>query len=153
MYLSWTFLTRPACGRASMPSGKSSGKRWVAPSTVPTAAEHRTCERALPAANAAKAHHSSRRQVGSLGNSCLHLTDDQAGALAKWRSGDGVVHGGGYECDSSYAFHCARVLLNPMSVEFLNSGAASDVEAADFRPRFEGYTGEIHPHTDRTPTC
>lgn len=81
-----------------------------------------------------------RQAVDSLGNSCLHLTDDQAGALAKWRGGDGVARGGGMMCDSSYAFHCARVLLNPMSVDFLNSGAASDVEAADFRSRFEAYT-------------
>ena len=88
-------------------------------------------------------HCRSRRQVDSLGNSCLHLTDDQAGALAKWRGGDGVARGGGMMCDSSYAFHCARVLLNPMSVDFLNSGAASDVEAADFRSRFEAYTSKI----------
>ena len=35
-----------------------------------------------------------RASVGSLGNSCLHLTDDQSDALNAWRQGHGVLHGG-----------------------------------------------------------
>ena len=89
-----------------------------------------------------------RQQVGSLGNSCLHLTDDQSGALEKWRSGNGVLHGGGYECDSSYAFHCARVLLNQKSVEFLNSPATTDeISFPIFRSRFELYTNWLSDAT------
>merc|ERR1712216_474273 len=79
-----------------------------------------------------------RASVGSLGNSCLHLTDDQSDALNAWRQGHGVLHGGGYECDSSYAFHCARVLLNPQSVSFLNK--QTDVNSPAFSSRFQAYS-------------
>ena len=44
----------------------------------------------------------------------------------------------GYECDSSYAFHCARVLLNPQSVSFLNKQA--DVNSPAFSSRFQAYS-------------
>ena len=55
-----------------------------------------------------------RREVGGLGNCCVHLTDDQTAALR-----GGGASGGGYACDSSYAYHCARVLLDESSVRFL----------------------------------
>lgn len=79
-----------------------------------------------------------RRAVpNALGNCCMHLTDDQADALAAWQGGGagggggGGTGGGGYECDSSFAFHCARVLLTDSSANFLNS---ADHES----PKFEG---------------
>jgi hypothetical protein len=73
---------------------------------------------------------------GALGNSCMHLTDNQADALDAWRrtggaAGGGVARGGGggggggYACDSSHAFHCARVLLSPSSVRFINQADVS----------------------------
>ena len=56
----------------------------------------------------------------------------------------GGGQGGGYECSSSYAYHCARALLNPHSPAFLNrcgcpppAGGAGD--AAPFRARFGAY--------------
>ena len=72
-----------------------------------------------------------RREVGGLGNCCVHLTDDQTAAL----DGRGAS-GGGYACDSSYAYHCARVLLDASSVRFL---AAADADAPAFEERFAAY--------------
>ena len=72
-----------------------------------------------------------RREVGGLGNCCVHLTDDQTAAL----DGRGA-RGGGYACDSSYAYHCARVLLDASSVRFL---AAADADAPAFEERFAAY--------------
>ena len=72
-----------------------------------------------------------RREVGGLGNCCVHLTDNQAAAL----DGRGAS-GAGYACDSSYAYHCARVLLDESSVRFL---AEADADAAAFEERFAAY--------------
>ena len=72
-----------------------------------------------------------RREVGGLGNCCVHLTDNQAAAL----DGRGA-RGGGYACDSSYAYHCARVLLDESSVRFL---AEADADAPAFEERFAAY--------------
>ena len=58
-------------------------------------------------------------------------------ALAAWNSvGESQASAGGYACDSSYAFHCARVLLTPSSIEFL---ASADITAPEFRDRFADY--------------
>ena len=72
-----------------------------------------------------------RREVGGLGNCCVHLTDDQTAALR-----GGGASGGGYACDSSYAYHCARVLLDESSVRFL---AEADADAPAFEERFAAY--------------
>jgi hypothetical protein len=72
-----------------------------------------------------------RREVGGLGNCCVHLTDDQTAAL----DGRGA-RGAGYACDSSYAYHCARVLLDASSVRFL---AEADADAPAFEERFAAY--------------
>jgi len=79
---------------------------------------------------------SLRRAVGGLGNSCIHLTDDQSTALC---AAGGAAQGGssgGYACDSSYAFHCARVLLDDSSVAFLG---AADADLATYAGRFDAY--------------
>jgi hypothetical protein len=73
-----------------------------------------------------------RREVGGLGNCCVHLTDDQAAAL-KHGGGGGK---GSYSCSSSYAYHCARVLLDESSVCFLK---AADAAAPAFEGRFAAY--------------
>ena len=73
-----------------------------------------------------------RREVGGLGNCCVHLTDDQASALGTAQGGGA----GGYACDSSYAFHCARVLLDASSVAFLD---AADADDERFATRFAAY--------------
>ena len=78
-----------------------------------------------------------RKAVGALGNACIHVTDDQTAALGAWRRDDsGSDGGGGYSCDSSYAFHCARVLLEPSSVAFLNG---ADIHSRDFDEQFERF--------------
>ena len=46
------------------------------------------------------------------------------------------ARGGGYACDSSYAYHCARVLLDESSVRFL---AEADADAPAFEERFAAY--------------
>jgi hypothetical protein len=77
-----------------------------------------------------------RREADALGNGCVHLTDDQASALAAWKRGAAAGGGGGYACDSSYAYHCARVLLDASSVAFLNS---CDCDAPQYAERFAAY--------------
>ena len=72
-----------------------------------------------------------RREVGGLGNCCVPLPDNQAAAL----DGRGAS-GAGYACDSSYAYHCARVLLDESSVRFL---AEADADAPAFEERFAAY--------------
>ena len=54
---------------------------------------------------------------GNAGNSCMHLTDDQSSAMR--RGGRHIDAGAG--CNASYAFACARALLNPHSLAFLGS--------------------------------
>jgi len=71
------------------------------------------------------------RDTGHAGNSCMHLTDDQSGIVARSsivtdttsrnnnnNKGDGSGSGG-MECNASYAFACARLLLNHQALEFL----------------------------------
>jgi hypothetical protein len=94
---------------------------------------HDECNRALRRCEAL------RREVGALGNACVHLTDDQSAAVATWQRGGGDSGGGGgggYECDSSYAYHCARVLLDESSVAWLN---AADATSPVYEARFQGY--------------
>ena len=74
---------------------------------------------------------------GNPGNSCIHLTDEQhAPVLDAHRRGE-RRRAGGMGCDDSYAFACARALLHPASVEWINSGAAGlarqDVGGVAFR--------------------
>lgn len=72
------------------------------------------------------------RETGRAGNSCLHLTDDQSTIIA----GSGALPGGGGAgtgCNASYAFACARCLLNPESLHFLNRCAARFVTDDDLR--------------------
>ena len=90
-----------------------------------------------------------RREAGALGNGCVHLTDDQASALAAWKGGDAASPGqcGGYACDSSYAYHCARVLLDESSVAFLN---AADAEAPEYAARFDAYAAWLQRDDDST---
>ena len=56
------------------------------------------------------------RKTGNPGNSCMHITDSQETALSKGHVGEG-----GYACDDSFAFHCARALLDKDSIYFLNT--------------------------------
>ena len=54
------------------------------------------------------------RKTGNPGNSCMHITDSQANVSQTRYSS------GGYYCDDSFAFHCARVLFDYDSFWFLN---------------------------------
>ena len=65
------------------------------------------------------------RDSGNPGNSCIHLTDRQAeGVLARRGAAPSTSGGGGgMSCDESYGFSCARALLHPASLEWLNQGA------------------------------
>merc|ERR1712129_509497 len=75
---------------------------------------------------------------GNPGNSCIHLTDEQT-----WS----VLHGPrkrlakGHGCDSSYAFSCARTLLHPASLEWLNGEIVSSLElgSVQFRSAWDKY--------------
>ncbi len=57
------------------------------------------------------------RVSGNPGNSCMHITDSQATLPSSGA-------GSGYDCDASYAFACAKVLLHPSGVKFLNETCA-----------------------------
>ena len=77
--------------------------------------------------------------VDAPGNCCLHLTDDQSDELRKpivAASATSIDSG----CSSSWAFHCARCVLHPASVRFLNEGSAGeDLSDPAFVARFEQY--------------
>lgn len=57
------------------------------------------------------------RDTSHAGNSCMHLTDDQSRIVT---SSSSASYGGmGMDCNASYAFACARCLLNPEAIKFL----------------------------------
>ena len=56
--------------------------------------------------------------TGNLGNSCIHLTDSQEGLSF---SEDAKAAWSGFACYDSYECVCARALLEPSSLSFLNS--------------------------------
>ena len=82
------------------------------------------------------------RESGNPGNSCMHLTDCQKDALTRGRQG-----ARGLACDDSYAFHCARCLLTPESLHFLNEHCADPATAeAEFGAYAEWLaTGQAPP--------
>ena len=63
------------------------------------------------------------RHSGNAGNACMHLTDDQTTAMRGGRQR-------GLDCNSSYAFACARALLHPQSLAFLRS-LSEELETLD----------------------
>ena len=58
------------------------------------------------------------KRTGNPGNSCIHLTDDQSGFNL---TNPSLTSSIGHNCDGSYACICARALLEPSSVAFINS--------------------------------
>jgi len=67
------------------------------------------------------------RDTGHAGNSCMHLTDDQRDMVKEsnnnngnsaWQQAGGGL--GSMDCNASYAFSCARLLLNPTSLQVLS---------------------------------
>ena len=80
--------------------------------------------------------------TGNAGNSCIHLTDDQSRAL-RGPARPGPSAG----CDDSYAFSCARCLLHPASLHFLNERARGcDLGSEGFVRTLRKYAGWL---TDR----
>jgi hypothetical protein len=80
---------------------------------------------------------------GNPGNSCMHLTDPQEDVFAAAHAGDQIrmrqlQTGKGHGCDASYAFACARCLLEPAAMQFLNETCADPA----FReaPHFDTFT-------------
>lgn len=87
------------------------------------------------------------RASGNPGNSCIHLTDEQdSGVLAAYRSGG--ARRLACSCDDSYAYACARALLHPASIAWLNSGAGglalSELGSPTFRAAWTRYTDWLH---------
>ena len=91
------------------------------------------------------------RASGNPGNSCIHLTDEQdETVLAERRDGE-RRRARGMGCDDSYAFACARALLHPDSVAWLNSDATGlatrELGSPAFRAAWAQYTDWLHaPH-------
>jgi hypothetical protein len=76
------------------------------------------------------------KMSGNPGNSCIHITDDQSSLFDD--SGRIIIDkplGRGMACNDSYAYKCAKVLLNPSSQAFLNSDiiAALEFGGVEFR--------------------
>ena len=88
-----------------------------------------------------------RQKVGAIGNGCIHVTDDQAAALEAWRDDRTASKAmrGGNACDSSFAYHCARVLLDDSSIAFLS---ATDISSPNFEIDFDAFTAYL----SRQPT-
>lgn len=89
------------------------------------------------------------RASGNPGNSCIHLTDRQdQRVLADVASGTSRRAAGGMSCDESYAYACARALLHPGSVAWLNSDAsglaARELGSPAFRAAWSRYTHWLH---------
>ena len=90
------------------------------------------------------------RLSGNAGNSCIHITDRQdESVLAAFQSGSARSLQGGISCDESYAYACARALLHPGSVAWLNSDAAGlaaddQLGGAAFRQAWAKYTAWLH---------
>ena len=81
------------------------------------------------------------RKTGNPGNSCMHITDPQSKALSMG------VHGseGGFACDDSFAFHCARALFDKNSLNFLNIVCADE---SKYDKHWDTYTTWLsHPVT------
>ncbi|CAE8657279.1 unnamed protein product [Polarella glacialis] len=86
------------------------------------------------------------RRSGNPGNSCIHLTDDQRNVVGSSNRGSQT---GGYSCDSSYAFACARTLFHPASLGWLNSvGADSALElgSSEFHQAWGTYCDWLLAH-------
>lgn len=80
------------------------------------------------------------RDTGRAGNSCMHLTDDQSDLVGTTTT----RRGSGTDCNASYAFACARCLLNPTSLEFLRTCVKrfprdDDRGSREFRDRFGAF--------------
>ena len=93
------------------------------------------------------------RASGNPGNSCIHLTDEQdERVLAAYRAGT-RQRSYGMACDDSYAYACARALLHPASVAWLNSDAnglaARELGSQAFRSAWSKYADWLQaPHLD-----
>eukprot|EP00747_Dinoflagellata_sp_TGD_P192214 gnl/TRDRNA2_/TRDRNA2_56725_c0_seq1.p1 gnl/TRDRNA2_/TRDRNA2_56725_c0~~gnl/TRDRNA2_/TRDRNA2_56725_c0_seq1.p1 ORF type:complete len:244 (-),score=26.82 gnl/TRDRNA2_/TRDRNA2_56725_c0_seq1:7-738(-) len=80
------------------------------------------------------------RASGNPGNSCIHLSDKQTPQVLAQRGR--ATTAGGMSCDESYAYACARCVLHPGSLAFLNSAdaAAADLDSEHFRAAWARYT-------------
>ena len=139
------------------PKGPHAGAKWKAALTFPS----NTPPMTVIVADAADAggslwrtkysiREALRSKVGGLGNCCLHITDDQTTALPAATEGGRGGGRGGFACDSSYAFHCARVLLDDGSVAFLN---AADPAAENYGENFARYASWLasEPGSSQAP--
>ena len=87
--------------------------------------------------------------TGHAGNSCMHLTDDQATILQHppARTSSSTAGNNSMDCNASYAVACARCLLNPYALEFLqhqgskNSTTTTEeyLQSPDFLETFENF--------------
>lgn len=90
------------------------------------------------------------RLSGNPGNSCIHLTDRQTeDVLDAFQSHTARSLQGGMGCDDSFAYSCARALLHPESINWLNSDAAGlaagdQLGSAAFRGAWAKYTAWLH---------
>ena len=92
------------------------------------------------------------RDSGNPGNSCIHITDEQSAEILARRGVGLSSGGGGMACDLSYAFSCARVLLHPASIAWLNGPelAALELGSPAFRAAWRRYASWL---ASTAPDC
>lgn len=128
------------------PTGPFAGAKWKRALCYRNDADHRphayVCDVSACGGSLWSSKYGIRRTLanksGNPGNSCIHLTDEQTSqVLAGQRGG-----GGGMACDASYAYACAKALLHPASVSYLNEASADDATLASpaFRRSWQHYT-------------
>jgi hypothetical protein len=61
----------------------------------------------------------------------MHITDSQSSIVSPAGIAK-VANSGGYSCDDSYAYKCSKVLMNPSSLQFLNSPDGVDIAGVTF---------------------
>ena len=87
------------------------------------------------------------RKTGNPGNSCMHITDSQANELSKARCSSG-----GYSCDDSFAFHCARVLFDENSLFFLNTVCEDEEKMDKYWDKYTNWLSHSPSNPIKFPT-
>jgi len=88
------------------------------------------------------------RKTGNPGNSCMHITDSQKNVLSQ----RGNFLEDEYACDDSYAFHCARALLDENSIFFLNTVCTKNRNIDQLWEKYTSWLSHPVKHSVPFPT-
>ena len=88
------------------------------------------------------------KKTGNPGNSCMHITDSQSRVIA----GESGGNPGGYSCDDSFAFHCARTLLDKDSLSFLNTVCSSEKDMDKYWNKYTSWLSHSPSGSKKFPS-